>query len=96
MLGIRCNFLNFSRNKQCRGCNEDGPKKVGMGDVEMKKGDWTCSQCNFMNFSRNIRCLKCKAEWPKRVSAEEVEMEKGDWNCEQNCLRCRVARPKRQ
>ncbi|KAM4106546.1 hypothetical protein ACB094_04G072200 [Castanea mollissima] len=102
----KCNFMNFSRNKQCRECNEDGPKKVGMGDVEMKKGDWTCSQCNFMNFSRNIRCLKCKAEGPKRVSADEVEMKKGDWNCEQcgfmnfasnrNCLRCRVARPKRQ
>ncbi|KAK7857501.1 zinc finger protein var3 [Quercus suber] len=54
----------------------------------------------------NIRCLKCKAEGPKRVSAAEVEMKKGDWNCEQcgfmnfasnrNCLRCRVARPKRQ
>ncbi|KAK4567505.1 hypothetical protein RGQ29_003331 [Quercus rubra] len=41
----KCNFMNFSRNKQCRECNEDGPKKVGMGDVEMKKGDWTCSHC---------------------------------------------------
>lgn len=102
----KCNFMNFSRNKQCRECNEDGPKKVGMGDVEMKKGDWTCSQCDFMNFSRNIRCLKCKAEGPKRVSADKVEMKRGDWNCEQcgfmnfasnrNCLRCRVARPKRQ
>lgn len=101
----KCNFMNFSRNVQCRQCNEDGPKRVGPANVEMKKGDWTCSQCNFMNFSRNIRCLKCKAEGPKRVSADEIEMKKGDWNCQcgfmnfasnRMCLRCREARPKRQ
>lgn len=101
----KCNFMNFSRNVQCRQCNEDGPKRVGPANVEMKKGDWTCSQCNFMNFSRNIRCLKCKAEGPKRVSADEIEMKKGDWNCQcgfmnfasnRKCLRCREARPKRQ
>ncbi|KAI7735464.1 hypothetical protein M8C21_017822 [Ambrosia artemisiifolia] len=79
----RCNFLNFFRNKKCRECNEDGPKKPGGDAVEMKKGDWNCPQCNFMNFSRNIRCLKCKTEGPKRVGINDVEMKKGDWNCPQ-------------
>ncbi|XP_023765847.1 zinc finger protein VAR3, chloroplastic [Lactuca sativa] len=102
----KCNFLNFSRNKKCRECNEDGPLKPGLDEVEMKKGDWNCPQCNFMNFSRNIRCLKCKTEGPKRVGIDDVEMKKGDWNCPQcqfmnfasntKCLRCREQRPKRQ
>ncbi|KAJ0847376.1 putative Zinc finger, RanBP2-type [Helianthus annuus] len=102
----KCNFLNFSRNKKCRECNEDGPQKAGGDNVEMKKGDWNCPQCNFMNFSRNIRCLKCKTEGPKRVGTNDVEMKKGDWNCPQcqfmnfasntKCLRCREQRPKRQ
>ncbi|KAI3696040.1 hypothetical protein L1987_79049 [Smallanthus sonchifolius] len=102
----KCNFLNFSRNKKCRECNEDGPQKTGVEEVEMKKGDWICPQCSFMNFSRNIRCLKCKTEGPKRVGADDIEMKKGDWNCPQcrfmnfasntKCLRCREHRPKRQ
>ncbi|PWA87687.1 Zinc finger, RanBP2-type [Artemisia annua] len=102
----KCNFLNFSRNKKCRECNEDGPLKAGVDEVEMKKGDWNCPQCNFMNFSRNIRCMKCKTEGPKRVGVDDVEMKKGDWNCPQcrfmnfasntKCLRCREHRPKRQ
>nr|XP_043608406.1 zinc finger protein VAR3, chloroplastic [Erigeron canadensis] len=102
----KCNFLNFSRNKKCRECNEDGPLKSGIEEVEMKKGDWNCPQCNFMNFARNIRCLKCKTEGPKRVGANDTEMKKGDWNCPQcqfmnfasntKCLRCRGERPKRK
>lgn len=40
----RCNFMNFARNVRCRKCNEDGPKGVGVGDVQMKKGDWTCPE----------------------------------------------------
>lgn len=102
----KCNFLNFSRNKKCRECNEDGPLKAGVDEVEMKKGDWICPQCSFMNFSRNIRCMKCKTDGPKRVGINEVEMKKGDWNCPQcqfmnfasntKCLRCREHRPKRQ
>nr|KAJ0191512.1 hypothetical protein LSAT_V11C800400610 [Lactuca sativa] len=39
-----CNFLNFSRNKKCRECNEEGPLKPGLDEVEMKKGDWNCPQ----------------------------------------------------
>ncbi|KAK1564967.1 hypothetical protein Q3G72_015872 [Acer saccharum] len=102
----KCNFMNFSRNTQCRQCKEDGPKNVGVVDVEMKKGDWTCSKCNFMNFSRNKRCLKCKADGPNRVDVNEVEKKKGDWDCPQcgflnfssnkKCLRCPESRPKRQ
>ncbi|KAK3228293.1 hypothetical protein Dsin_008155 [Dipteronia sinensis] len=102
----KCNFMNFARNIQCRQCKEDGPKNVGVVDVEIKKGDWTCSKCNFMNFSRNKRCLKCKADGPDRVDVNEVEKKKGDWNCPQcgfmnfssnkKCLRCPESRPKRQ
>ncbi|KAJ0105705.1 hypothetical protein Patl1_19609 [Pistacia atlantica] len=105
LIFLRCNFLNFARNVICLKCKEDGPKSVHGGDVEMKKGDWICSECNFMNFSRNTRCLKCKAGGPKRLAVDEVEMKKGDWNCPQcffmnfasnkNCLRCREQRPKR-
>ncbi|CAL5445278.1 unnamed protein product [Camellia sinensis] len=104
--GELCNFMNFAKNQRCLKCKEDGPKKVGFDDVEMKKGDWICPECSFMNFSRNVRCLKCKTEGPKRVSVDDVEMKKGDWNCPQcgfmnfasnrKCLRCREQRPKRQ
>ncbi|KAF5734565.1 Zinc finger family protein putative isoform 1 [Tripterygium wilfordii] len=101
----KCNFMNFSRNVQCRECKEDGPKKVGgAADIEMKKGDWICPECSFMNFSRNTRCLKCKTEGPKRLSTDEVEMKKGDWNCPKCdflnyrknmvCLKCNCERPK--
>ncbi|XP_076906638.1 uncharacterized protein LOC143562828 isoform X2 [Bidens hawaiensis] len=102
----KCNFLNFSRNKKCRECNEDGPQNAGGNNIEMKKGDWNCPQCNFMNFWRNIRCLKCKTEGPKRVGTNDVEMKKGDWNCppcqfmnfasNTKCFRYREKRPKRQ
>ncbi|THG21299.1 hypothetical protein TEA_008079 [Camellia sinensis var. sinensis] len=93
----RCNFMNFAKNQRCLKCKEDGPKKVGFDDVEMKKGDWICPECSFMNFSRNVRCLKCKTEGPKRVSVDDVEMKKGDWNCPQKnivCLKCDCERPK--
>lgn len=74
-------------------------------DVEMKRGDWICSNCDFMNFSRNLRCLQCKTEGPKRSSVDDVEMKKGDWTCTEcefmnfarntQCLRCKSKRPKR-
>ncbi|XP_038878457.1 zinc finger protein VAR3, chloroplastic [Benincasa hispida] len=102
----KCNFLNFSRNRRCLKCNEDGPKRVWANDIEMKSGDWICPECNFMNFSRNIRCLKCKTEGPRKLNGEEIEMKKGDWVCPQctfmnfannkKCLRCRKHRPKRE
>lgn len=44
ILCCRCNFLNFAKNIRCLECKEDGPRKVDMGDVEMKKGDWICSE----------------------------------------------------
>ncbi|KGN63880.1 zinc finger protein VAR3, chloroplastic [Cucumis sativus] len=102
----KCNFLNFSRNRTCLKCNEDGPKRVRENDIEMKSGDWICPECKFMNFSRNIRCIKCKTEGPKKVNVEQAEMKKGDWVCPQcsfmnfasnkKCLRCRELRPKRE
>lgn len=107
----KCNFLNFSKNSNCRKCREAGPKSVGpksvVGDqTEMKKGDWNCSECHFMNFARNIRCLKCRADGPKRVPMDDTEMKKGDWVCpdcgfmnfshNRKCLRCPTPRPKRQ
>ncbi|OMO90574.1 Zinc finger, RanBP2-type [Corchorus capsularis] len=77
----KCNFLNFSKNKKCLQCKEDGPKNVGGDENEMKPGDWICPECNFMNFSRNTWCLKCKAQCPKKVDMQDVQMKKGDWNC---------------
>ncbi|KAG6589639.1 Zinc finger protein VAR3, chloroplastic, partial [Cucurbita argyrosperma subsp. sororia] len=102
----KCNFLNFSRNRKCLKCNEDGPKRVRADDIEMKNGDWICPECNFMNFSRNVNCLKCKTERPKKIDVGEIEMKKGDWICpkctfmnfasNKKCLRCREHRPKRE
>ncbi|WCJ42079.1 zinc finger (Ran-binding) family protein [Euphorbia peplus] len=102
----KCNFMNFSRNKRCLKCREDGPTKLGDTDTEMKKGDWICSSCQFMNFSRNIVCLKCNEEGPKRAGVADAQMKKGDWNCSKcnfmnfagnkMCLRCQDLRPKRQ
>lgn len=84
----------------------EGDKKHS--NVDMKQGDWICSQCDFMNFSRNAQCLRCKAEGPSqdaRVSKVQ-EMKTGDWTCPQcafmnfasntKCLRCPELRPKRQ
>ncbi|KAL1553693.1 zinc finger protein VAR3, chloroplastic-like [Salvia divinorum] len=78
--------------------------------IDLKPGDWVCTECNFMNFARNIRCLKCKANGPKASSMSTggggVEMKKGDWNCAQcsfmnfasnkQCFRCQGPRPPRQ
>ncbi|KAM0007677.1 hypothetical protein Hdeb2414_s0135g00808091 [Helianthus debilis subsp. tardiflorus] len=49
----KCNFLNFSRNKKCRECNEDGPQKAGGDDAEMKKAIGIVLNAFFLNFSRN-------------------------------------------
>ncbi|KAJ0106545.1 hypothetical protein Patl1_19612 [Pistacia atlantica] len=101
----RCNFYNFARNLICLKCKEDGPKSVRGGDIEMKDGDWICSECNFMHFSRSMRCLKCRAWGPKRLAVDRVEVKKGDWNCPQcnfmnfsrntRCLKCKAWGPKR-
>lgn len=40
----RCNFMNFSRNIRCLECKAEGPKRVAVDEVEMKKGDWNCPQ----------------------------------------------------
>ncbi|KAJ0048116.1 hypothetical protein Pint_17075 [Pistacia integerrima] len=105
LIFLRCNFLNFARNVTCLKCTEYVPKSVRGSDVQMKEGDWICSECNFMNFSRNTRCLKCKAGGPKGLAVDEFEVRKDDWNCplclfvnfarNKNCLRCREQRPKR-
>ncbi|XP_020253376.1 zinc finger protein VAR3, chloroplastic [Asparagus officinalis] len=75
-------------------------------NVEMKRGDWMCSNCNFLNFARNIRCLECKADGPKRVEPTTLEMKLGDWTCpkcefmnfarNKKCHRCQEFRPKRE
>ncbi|OIW03615.1 hypothetical protein TanjilG_06124 [Lupinus angustifolius] len=101
----KCNFMNFSRNTQCRNCNEHKPEDLNVPSVEMKKGDWICPECSFMNFSRNTRCLKCKTDGPpKTFNTDAVERKKGDWTCSQcgfmnyasnaKCLRCPELRPK--
>ncbi|PON44709.1 zinc finger protein [Parasponia andersonii] len=72
-------------------------------NVEIKRGDWICSNCNFMNFSKNLRCLKCKHDGPKSAGTEEFEMKKGDWSCPEcnfinfsrniRCLKCKAEGP---
>ncbi|CAL9068916.1 uncharacterized protein LOC135626320 [Musa acuminata AAA Group] len=52
-------------------------KRVGRGDVEMKKGDWLCPKCDFMNFAKNTVCLQCDAKRPKR------QLLPGEWECPQ-------------
>lgn len=110
------------RKKQSVGSRKDGAEDVEMKrrdsiglegemskkgfNVDMKQGDWVCSQCNFTNFARNAQCLRCKAEGPSQDARVVQEMKKGDWNCPQctfmnfasntKCLRCQERRPKRQ
>lgn len=110
------------RKKQSVGSRKDGLEDVEMKikdsiglegkmpkkglNVEMKQGDWVCSQCNFMNFARNVQCLRCKAEGSSRDAPVVQEMKTGDWNCPQctfmnfasntKCKRCQERRPKRQ
>ncbi|KAL3375236.1 hypothetical protein AABB24_006627 [Solanum stoloniferum] len=108
------------RKKQSVDSRTDGPEDVEMKrrdltglegemskrNVEMKQGDWVCSQCTFMNFARNAQCLRCKSKGPSRDAPVVKEMKKGDWNCPQctfmnfasntKCLRCQEQRPKRQ
>ncbi|KHG14756.1 Ribosome biogenesis WDR12 [Gossypium arboreum] len=48
--------MNFSRNTRCLKCKAEGPKRVAMDDVQMKKGDWNCpgswiSTCKWHNMS---------------------------------------------
>ncbi|KAG6487650.1 hypothetical protein ZIOFF_056241 [Zingiber officinale] len=65
-------------------------KRVGRSDVEMKKGDWLCTECSFMNFSKNTVCLQCDAKRPKR------QLLPGEWECPQRnmtCFHCEHNRP---
>lgn len=74
--------------------------------VEMKKGDWLCTNCNFLNFARNRHCLECKADGPKKIEAAVDAMKMGDWICTQCqfmnfsrnkiCFKCEEPHPKRQ
>ncbi|KAI8542787.1 hypothetical protein RHMOL_Rhmol08G0167200 [Rhododendron molle] len=72
---LECNFMNFSRNVRCLKCKLEGPKRVSIDDVEMKKGDWNCPQCSFMNFASNRKCLRCREARPKR------QLNPGEWEC---------------
>ncbi|MQM04440.1 hypothetical protein Taro_037237 [Colocasia esculenta] len=95
--GIKCSFLNFCRNLRCLKCKTAGPKNVDSGDVEMKKGDWTCQHCQFMNFARNKRCKRCQGQRPPR------QLNPGEWECpscdflnyrrNRVCLKCNLERP---
>ncbi|XP_059644678.1 zinc finger protein VAR3, chloroplastic-like [Cornus florida] len=95
---FRCKFMNFSRNTRCLKCKANGPERVSVGDVEMKKGDWNCPKCEFMNFASNTKCLRCRGPRPKR------ELVPGDWECPKCdfvnyrrnmvCRKCDCERPK--
>ncbi|KAH1031365.1 hypothetical protein J1N35_043539 [Gossypium stocksii] len=46
-VGLRCRFMNFSRDTRCLKCKAEGPKRVAMDDVQIKKGDWNCPGIGF-------------------------------------------------
>ncbi|XP_027125607.1 uncharacterized protein [Coffea arabica] len=88
--------------------NVPQPKKKSftfVKDVEMKRGDWICSQCNFMNFARNVSCRECGEDGPKAMNSDDIEMKKGDWICSEcnfmnfaryvKCVKCKAGGPKR-
>uniref|UniRef100_A0A7I4B7V4 RanBP2-type domain-containing protein n=1 Tax=Physcomitrium patens TaxID=3218 RepID=A0A7I4B7V4_PHYPA len=87
-----CSFINFSRNKECRECQERRPQ------VELPPGDWQCPDCGFINFSRNVVCRKCQTKNTK------AEIKEGDWECPRcrfhnfsrnsECYECRTERPR--
>ncbi|PAN45439.1 hypothetical protein PAHAL_9G119200 [Panicum hallii] len=91
------------KSKGARGSVRKGRETTA---VEMKMGDWLCTNCNFLNFARNRHCLECKADGPKKVEAATTEMKMGDWICTQChfmnfarnkiCFKCEEPRPKRQ
>lgn len=72
-------------------------------NVEMKRGDWICSECNFMNFAKNARCRSCGEDGPRGVRGDDNEMKKGDWVCTEcsfmnfarniQCLKCKAEGP---
>ncbi|KMZ57725.1 hypothetical protein ZOSMA_82G00370 [Zostera marina] len=66
-------------------------------NIEMKRGDWICSNCKFMNFAKNAECLECQMARPKRqLTGEEWECPQCDFfNYGQNmvCLKCNCKRP---
>ncbi|WVZ60237.1 hypothetical protein U9M48_010287 [Paspalum notatum var. saurae] len=72
---VSCNFLNFARNRHCLECKADGPRKIEAATIEMKTGDWICTQCHFMNFARNKICFKCEEPRPKK------QLNPGEWEC---------------
>ncbi|XP_078437522.1 zinc finger protein VAR3, chloroplastic-like [Wolffia australiana] len=63
----KCNFMNFARNVQCRGCNEARLKK------ELTGGDWECPQCDFFNYARNLKCLRCDCKRPEGTQPSQSQ-----------------------
>lgn len=100
----KCEFVNFSRNTNCRECKTDAPTKVVRAPV-MKMGDWACLKCEYVNFARNKFCRGCNTDAPKRVD-EAPKRKEGDWNCpkckfinfarNEKCNICKCSRPERQ
>ncbi|KAJ7526102.1 hypothetical protein O6H91_17G081700 [Diphasiastrum complanatum] len=45
--------------------------KAGQEQIEMKPGDWRCSECRYVNYSRNSECRDCRAERPRRFSSQK-------------------------
>ncbi|KAH6800801.1 hypothetical protein C2S52_001265 [Perilla frutescens var. hirtella] len=94
--------VDHQRKKPSLNLSDSESSKI----IDMKPGDWVCSECSFMNFARNTRCLKCKENGPNGTftGGDGVEMKKGDWNCPQcnfmnfarnaRCLKCRANGPK--
>ena len=45
----RCNFLNFSKNHECRECGIKAPYGDANGSQNMMPGDWKCPEYVYMN-----------------------------------------------
>ncbi|KAJ7526101.1 hypothetical protein O6H91_17G081700 [Diphasiastrum complanatum] len=73
--------------------------KAGQEQIEMKPGDWRCSDCYYVNFSKNRHCRECSAVRPPQ------ELRPGNWECPKcryvnysrnsECRDCRAERPRR-
>ncbi|KAI5073044.1 hypothetical protein GOP47_0011057, partial [Adiantum capillus-veneris] len=93
-----CNFLNFSKNRQCRECGTY--KESGKA---LEPGDWECPECTFVNFRKNRECRECSTPRPMDAAGSQPLMP-GEWKCPEcqfvnfrrntECRKCSTSRPK--
>ncbi|CAA6664306.1 unnamed protein product [Spirodela intermedia] len=79
-------FPELLRNLRCMECGFDGPKRVDFGEVEMKKGDWTCPEMPALQERRPQRELN-PGEW------ECPSCDFLNYRRNKICLKCSHERP---